>query len=379
MVLYAPEIGLCTAALCLAFVPKVHLISLICYTFCCYLIKVVRGKRNLHIDSGSVFVLFLFACFGFNAIKGGGENALFAFSAVAVYIMAANLLATEKLLKKCIQALCLGLGGVVAVYLFQLLVGAYNGVAVLDVLAGSCSVFENSGSLIIFCVTLLPFQFCKAGLSTPFSRPLCYILTAAIMCYSVYTGHVFYAVATAIAVTLFLSVNLRSVFIPLLLCVAVPLLTLYFSGISIDLGDMGIYNTVSGWVSAIKTSLQSPIFGLGMSAETLSVAAVADSHSMYFQTLVECGITGLVLLTLALVFSGQKLYTALPRVNKDGRRIAAAAGASSITAMLFGMGNNLWQESGVCVVLWLSLGMASAACHARLEEKREMDDELYGK
>ncbi|MBQ3195546.1 MAG: hypothetical protein IJB65_03670 [Clostridia bacterium] len=379
VVFYAPELGLCTAALCLPFLGRKYLVTLVCYTFGCYLIKVLRGKRNIHINASSIFVLFLLACFGFTAIKGGGLNAWFAFSATAVYIMAANMLATETLLKKCIQALCLGFSGVIVIFIFQLFTAAYVHAPLSKTLNESFAVFENSGQLIKYCLVLLPFRFCKSMRSVPFSRLICYVMAAGLMCYSVYTGHVFFAVATAIAVALYLTVSTRQVITPLLLCVGAPLLALYFSGISIDLGNMGAYNMISGWVNALKVSAGAPVLGLGMSAETLAVSALGDSCSMYLQILAECGIAGFLLLVFAVVFSTQRLYTTLPKVVTDGRRVAAAAGASAIIGLMLAAGNNLWQEDSVCTVLWLSLGIASAACRIRTAEKREMNDEFYRK
>ncbi|MBE6677602.1 MAG: hypothetical protein E7597_02275 [Ruminococcaceae bacterium] len=377
VVLSAPELGLCAAALCLPFIERRYLVALICYTFGCYLTKVLRGKRNLHLDTGNIFVLFLLACFGFAAVRGGGINALFAFSATALYIMAANLLITKNLLKKCVQSLCLGFSGVIVIFLFQLFLSAYNKTPFGASLTNSFSVFEESGNLIKYCLVLLPFRFCKSVRSAPFSKTACYLLAAGLMCYSVYTGHVFFAVATSITVALYLTVSNRQIFAPLFLCVGVPLLALYFSGVSVDLNNLGAYNMVSGWVSALKASTSYPVLGFGMSAETLATAGFGDSRSMYLQTLAECGLTGFILLILAIVFAAQRMYTALPKAPSSSRRIAAAAGASGIMGLLLGFGNNLWQEDSICLVLWLSLGIASAACHTRMAEKREMDNELY--
>ncbi len=377
IVLYAPELGLCAVALCLPFAGRNYLVALICYTFGCYLAKVLRGKRNLHLNTGNIFVLFLLACFGFAAVRGGGINALFAFSATALYIMASNLLVTKKLLKKCIQALCLGFSGVVLIFMFQLFTAAYNNMPFESSFKSAFSVFEESGGFIKYCLVLLPFRFCKAERSAPFSKTVCYLLAAGLMCYSVYTGHVFFAVATAVTVALYLTVSNRQIFAPLFLCVGVPLLALYFSGVSIDLNNLGAYNMVAGWVYALKASTSYPLFGFGMSAETLATAGFGDSRNMYLQTLAECGLTGFLLLMLALVFASQRMYTSLPKAGSSSRCIAAAAGASAIMSLVLGFGNNLWKEDGICLVLWLSLGIASAACHTRMAEKREMDNEFY--
>lgn len=374
---FSPELGLCVSAVSFPFIPKLYTVVLISFTFGCYVIKVLRGKRNFHVNAGSIFVLLLLICFGFAALKGGGLNAAFAFSMTALYILAANLLTTEKLMKKCIQALCLGLGGVVLVFVFEVFWGAYRELSLWDSLFGSTSVFGDSGTLIRYCIMLLPFQFCKTEHSVLISRPLCYVLTLACIGYAVFTGHVFLAMVAAMVITVYLAVVRREIFRPLLMGVGMPVLALYLCGIPITFGGLGVYNVVSGWSNAISVSSSYPMLGVGMSQSSLNLAGLENSCNMFLQTLTECGITGFLILLFAVVFSTQRLYSSLPKKGSEDRRIAAAAGACAIAGLVFAMGYNLWQNGTQCYMLWLSLGMASAACHTRIHEKGETNDELY--
>lgn len=378
VVLYSPEAGLCATALLFPFLSRPHTIALICYTFGCYVIKVLRGKRNLHINTGSVFVLMLLICYGFVALKGGGENGWFAFAMAAVYLLGANLPVTKKLMKKCVQALCLGLGCAVLGYIFEVLVAAYNEVGFMSALINSSSSFASSGELLKYCILLLPFLLCKSEKAMPFSRGVCYGFALACMSFAVVTEQVFLAVATSVSVTLYLAVTRRQIFRPLCIGVGLPLIGLYFWGVPITVKAMGLYRVVSCWVATVKTVSPYPFLGIGTSEGSAALAGLGDSRSMYLQTLAQLGIFGFLILCLAIFFSVQRLYTALPPKDSVERRIAAATGASVIVGLIFASGYNLWDNTALCLILWLSLGLASAACHTRTREKGETEDE-YGK
>ncbi len=375
LILYSPEIGVFTAALVFPFASGLHLTMLIGYTFACYLFKVLRGKRNLQINAGNIFVLILMLNYLFVGLKGGGKNAFFAFAMAAMYLLASNLLATEKLIKKCVQTLCLGLSGAVLVYLFQILQAAYADVPLTDALFGSTSVFENVDTLIKYSVFLLPYSLCKSERSSSLSKFLSYAFGIIITFYSILTDSAFYAILTVIVITVYFAVKRRQIFRPLFACAGIPLLGLYFSGISINIGTVGFYNIVTGWLSAIKISGAHPFLGVGTSEESLALAGLSDSSSMYLQTLTECGALGFALLCLAIVFAVQRIYTKLPTVNTEGRNVAAATGAATIAGLVFASFGNLWYTTPLCAIFWLSMGVASAACHVRINDKGDMEDE----
>lgn len=375
VVLHSPEAGLVSVIAAFPFCERYMLCTLISVAFASYLIKVLRGKRNLHLKTSNIFALMLGLCFLFELFGGGGKTAWFALCMTAAYLLAANLINTQKLLNKCANVFTVGLGVVVTVFAVQVFVDALNGAGWGYTLTHSCSVFASGKQLSCYLLLMLPFVYCKSGGRSFLSKAYSYALVIACIIYSVLNGDTVYAILTAIAATLFLAVKDRKIFRPFVMCFGVPVSGLYFAAVPISFGDMGFYETVSGWVAALRAALDNFITGTGMSALSVSLVFAGDSHSMFLQTFIECGAAGLLLLLLAVVFALQRVYARLGEVDSVNRNITAAAGASALIGLVIGMGTNLWADKDTCLIFWLCLGLAGAAFEIRKEKRRGNDDE----
>lgn len=374
LVFFSPELGLISAVAVFPFCGRRLICALITASLASYILKVLRGKRNLRLCSANVFVIILGLCFVFE-LSGGGENAWFAMSMTALYLLAANLLNTKRLIKKCANVLTVGLGVALAVYVAQVFIAALEGASWRYALITSRSVFTSGRELAYYMLLLLPFIFCKAGGTGAFSRLYGYLFTAAIIVYSVVNGYTVCAVLAAIAATLFLAVRGRRIFRPFAVCFGVPIGALYFAAVPISFGDMGFYDTLSGWLAALKAGSGSFFTGVGMSAQSVSLVLEGDSRSMFLQTFTECGFFGLLLLGLAVCFALQRCYCGLSKVGTENRNLAAAAGAVCAVGLMIGLCTNLWADTDMCFVFWLCLGMSGAAYELRKEERRGLDDE----
>lgn len=374
LVIYSPEFGLFGSALVFPFVSKRLFIALVGLTVLSYTIKVLRGKRNFKLSASNVFLLFLAICYLVSNIKGGGVGAGFAFSVVAFCILAANLCLTERLLRKIINTVVLGLGIVLVIFCYQMFNGSLEGGSISDFVLNAVSVFGGRDNFLEYFILVLPYLFCKAAKSSLPGSIACFLTATALLGYCVYAGRLSFAILTAATVALYLIISTRQIFIPLIACFGVPVGGMYFAAIPITFGTMGLYDMVSAWVATLDVCGAHPLLGVGMSGRSLQLAGLGDSRSMYFQTLAEGGALGFILLVLALFFTCQRLFATLPPAGSDGRRIGAATGASVLMGLIIAMGNNLWVEPGACAVLWLSLGLASAAYEVRKEDNRGMDD-----
>lgn len=374
LVFYSPELGLISAVAAFPFCGRRLLCALITAAFISYILKVLRGKRNLRLCCSNIFVVLLGICFAFET-SGGGENAWFSMSMAALYVLAANLLNTRKLLNKCANVLTVGLGVAMAVYVAQVFIASLNGASWRYALISSCSVFASGRQFSYYTLMLLPFIFCKAGGSSAFSKLYGYVFSAAIIVYSVMNGYTVCAVLAAVAATLFLAVRGRQMFRPFAICFGVPIGALYFAAVPISFGNMGFYDTLSGWLAALKAGGASFFTGAGMSAQSVELVLSGDSHSMYLQTFAECGAVGLILLLLAVCFALQRCYCALSKVGTENRNLAAAAGAVCMVGLLISLCTNLWADTNICFIFWLCLGLSGAAYEIRKEERRGLDDE----
>lgn len=374
LVFHSPEFGLLSVVLSFPLCQRRMLCTLISVAFASYIIKVLRGKRNLNMTTSNIFVLLLGLCFVFE-LFGGGEGAWFAACMAAAYLLAANLITTQKLLNKCANVFAIGLGVVVTVFAVQVFVAALNGASWSKTLTSSYSVFASGKQLSCYLLLMLPFVYCKANGRSLLSKVYSYGLVIVCIIYSVLNGDTVYAILTAVAATLFLAVKDRKIFRPFAMCFGVPVGGLYFADVPISFGDMGFYTTVSSWVAAFRAGLGNFITGTGMSDASVALVFQGDSHSMYLQTFIECGITGVLLLVLAIAFAFQRVYAQLSKVGSTNRNVTAAAGATAVIGVIIGMGTNLWADKDTCLIFWLCLGIACAAYEIRKEKRRGNDDE----
>lgn len=374
VVFHSPEMGLFSTALAFPFFDRGFVSALVFVSFISYIIKVLRGKRNLHFGASGVFVSLLGLMFLFNWLGGGGEKALFAFCMCALYILAANLLSTPKLLRKCVSALVSGFGICILVAAVQVFNSAWTGEGWRTAVEGSFSVFSDDSALAGYMILMLPFMFCKANRGGFLSKGLSYLLFVTCIAYSVFTGHTVFAVLAAVTVTVYLSISARRIFRPLVLCFGLPVGGLYFADVSISYSGMGLYDVMAGWTAAVAAATPHFFLGVGMTDASVALAFGGESNSMFLQTLVECGLAGLVLLTLALAFAMQRLYASLSKVGTENRVVTAAAGASVLAGFMLGCGIDLWAHTELCVAFWLCLGLAGATYRVRTEERRDTDE-----
>lgn len=374
VVFHSPEMGLVAVALVFPFAGSSIVSALTLASFISYLLKVLRGKRNFHPGASGTFVGILGFMFFFNWLNGGGEKALFALCMCMVYILAANLLTTPRLLRKCVSAFVTGFGICALVAAVQIFNSAWVGDSWVDAVKASLSVFEDSGTFAGYIILVLPFVFCKANRGRFASKAFCYLLFVGYIAYAVYLGHTFFAVLAAIGVTMHLAISARRIFRPLILCLGIPIAGLYFANVSITYSGMGLYGIMEGWTAAVSAATPHAVLGVGMSEASVGLAFSGDSNSMFLQIFIECGFMGMFLLILGIVFAMQRLYASLSKVGTGNRVITAAAGASALSALVLGCGINLWAHTELCVAFWLCLGLSSAAYRLRMEQRREADE-----
>lgn len=373
VVFHSPEVGLFAVAFTFPFMGRGYISALVIAAFFSYTVKVLRGKRNIHFGASGLFVGLLGACFFFSWLRGGGEGALFALCMCCLYFLAANLLSTPRLIKKCVSVAAAGFGVVVLVFAVQLLNGALRGDTVWTVINNRFSVFQSSTSLASYMVMLLPIVFCKVG-SGFMQRLFSYLIFVACIVYFVFTGHTALAVLAAATLTAYLAISARRVFRPLIMCFGIPVGGLYFAALPISFSGMGLYDVITGWGAAMQAATQHLLVGVGMSPASLGLVFDGDSSSMFFQLLLECGLTGGFLFVLAIVFANQRLYASLAEVGTPNRNVTAAAGAAAMAGLVLGCGTNMWANAEVCVIYWLCLGLADAAYRIRIDERRGMDE-----
>lgn len=375
--LYSPETGLFATAALFPMVQQWLLTTIVTTTLISYFIKVMRGKRNFHLGVPEAFVSILGLCFFFCFLKGGGERAWFALCMVSVYIMFSNLIITPALLLRCISALSLGIGIVCVTYTGGLVQGVLDGNSVAAVAKSITGVFTSSAAFSSYLVVMLPFVLCKVKSHSAAGRVVCYVLAQLCIMYAVLNGHIFLAILIAASLTLFFSVTERRLLEPIILYFGVPVMLLYFTNTAITLETFGTKEVISSWVKSASVGAQHFFFGAGMSEESIALAGVGDTRSMYLQTFTEGGICQALLLVFAVLFSCQRLYTHLGKTGDDNRRIAAALGAASVSAVVLSFGNNLWADSGACFLFWCCLGITSACYKTRMSTEGRMLDEEY--
>lgn len=102
LILYIPETGILGLIMLIPFVSSEKLCFLIGYTFLCYFLKYIRGKRTVKFEPLSAAVLvFALLLFGFGGIDGKGVFT------VAAFFLTVNLIKSKEWIDRCTSALAL--------------------------------------------------------------------------------------------------------------------------------------------------------------------------------------------------------------------------------------------------------------------------------
>ena len=225
-VMYSPESGLSLILLVFPFAPEKLLMFCASVMIFSYIMKVLRGKRNISFGYADIMIMLAGLCF--LIFCGSG----YAFIALAVYAVGVNTVRTKQILHRCINAVSFGFIIAASFGLAELFIETIGAYIDKDriVIHTVESFFENGSGFVIYAISAFPYFVSRARLYGSSRIPatfallllalVCYIdgiaaslpilIISLILYFVISTGRVFEGII-AIAASVFIMIN----FVPL--------------------------------------------------------------------------------------------------------------------------------------------------------------------
>ena len=390
-----PEVGILISLVFLPFIaliqyPTISLAFIIIITSISYLVKVIRGKRTIHIQIVDLVVVFFMVMLYFSGrITVGGINsyfsALVACCLLIGYFLIVNLIRTEKWMERCIYCIVFS-GTITAIigiiqYAFGFAVNDWLDTTLFSDINGRVTAtFDNPNYLAAYLAVVFPFTLyifhrssgIKAKLLTSISCVLVVLCT-------VFTWSRAAWLAMIIGVIVYLIIITRKSFKYILGALALtPLVSLFLPhsvinrflsiGNTADSSTLYRIYTWNGCVNMIKDYFWSGI-GYGQSAFGLiypfyafaGIESSVHSHNLYLQIIISMGIGGLICFAAVIFFYVQNClsYIKAP-FNENTSRVASASLIGVLAMLIIGTFDFVWYNNAVYFMFWcvLALGIA---------------------
>jgi len=420
LVLGKPEIGVLTLFFVMPFLPTMVLAALVIYIFFCFALKVLRGKRIIHLEPLDIMVMAfaVILCFGgiVSLSAGSLKPALLFVCFLAGYFEVTWLLRDRKWLNRCAAAAVLSASLVSLYGIFQYFTGtavmasAWVDSEMFSSIGGrAVGTLENPNMMGEYLILLLPLAAVMlVGFGEGLRRLPAFVCMGIMGCCLILTWSRGAWLGMLFAVVLFVFLwHRRAVWllfagvamIPVLPYVLPDTIIQRFTSIG-NLGDSSTSYRMHIWRASCNMLRDFGMTGIGIGENAwfqvypeyafMGVETAPHSHNLFLQIWLEMGICGLIVFLLILFLLCQSvfaMYRQLQQANhielpelhygdgdllsgtahnrmikktKTQLRLACAAPLSGIFAVLVqGMTDYAWYNYRVYLMFWLILGLAS--------------------
>ncbi len=375
---YKPEFGMCLFFFFLPFVSAQVTSIIVLFIFFCLILKLLRGKRSLHIDLLSLVALIFCAFIGIVLLSTNGQNAAPFFSVLSFFIIQ-NLSRRRKVFENLLSAFVAGqsLFSALRVLFFFLPDHLTNGA--LRTLEEA--IRSNASVALTICaaiVCLYPFLHDKRTGRILFTF---FCLAALLVDISLYSS-LAATVATAVATVLLLACSSRAMFFLLLALGAGALVALPFIEGQQSAVLINALASRTPSLFFVQSDLPQGAFSLGLGAfspadlEALGISIPAESLSFYSQLFLGVGIFGAILFFLTIFFAFQKSADYYVNATHNTARLLPVTPVFAILSLLlFGIAQNLLADARILTVMFSLVAVSSAATDTLSQE----DSALLGR
>ncbi|MBO5870077.1 MAG: hypothetical protein J6Q89_04940 [Clostridia bacterium] len=342
-ILHIPEFGILLSAAIFSFVSIYTVAFVVSVTFISFLIKCIRLKRNFGFGTADAVVLMLFAvtCVACVTTQGNvTHRELYVICFTSVYFLAKNLLCSEKLVYQTLNALCVGLTAVKALYIL----GDFTTLIPHDELRNGPFWLTKQtldGSMLAMAASvLLPFALSSLT-SADKRRPKRMFLVFAIVCAVLVDSPLFY-------VMLFASVFVFAA-------------TMYKAPVGATLGAVLVIPPVAVLASDYTAS---SAFGFGVKTvyDTESMSLVQEKFANFWSGIYRFGgVVAVCLFVIAMLLILQRIFgTIRDNAETKGSHIGGTVAASTIIALCCSFIFNPFDDLRMLMVMWFVIGFGSA-------------------
>ncbi|MBR6916859.1 MAG: O-antigen ligase family protein [Clostridia bacterium] len=419
VVFSSPEFGFALALFLIPFIRTEYLIALCAVTLASFLLKVVRGKRYITIETIDVSVIGFFLLFIFSSVSALTDESrkislTFALL-ILMYFAGANLLRNKKFIDAASSSFVYGMTA--AALIVALSKGAYYlGFADFTAVSG---IFEGSilgdriasadpSTFNMLLVAALPAALARFVSHGAPSRRIASAAAMIIMAFPLAEFRSAFALFSVVSAMILLLIIYSSKFILLPVCSAVVLGAASFvfpalsQRITTFLGNgLDSFSAVrsSAWKDAFDIISRSFAGGIGFGKEVFDAASAAHfqgasgashAYNTYLQIWIECGMIGFFLIVLFAWYLITSSFTAIDltdrakesysfgssmasRMSGNGtdtatsefsisHRMSIAASFCGVTGLLiYGAADHIFDDARVFLAFWMTAGITSAA------------------
>lgn len=405
LMLSRPEVGLYAVLIGVPFLPTMGLAGMIILVSVCFFLKYIRGKRSVEFHAVDLFVLLfgiVVLCGGIFSItpQGSVKPSLLYLCFLIFYFPAVNLIKSPEIILRsagCVMFSCVAVSlyGVAQNY-FGIGDTTWQDAEMFSAIEGRViSTFGNPNVLAEYLVLILPFfiafMFLKKGardkivfLSLTGVSFLCLIFTWS-------RGSWLSFAASVLILLVIMNKNFLMAYIGALFLVPFAPLVLPESIMSRiysigNLGDSSTSYRVSIWQASVNLIKDHFISGIGIGLEPFrlvypeyalaGIEGAPHSHSLYFQTMVEYGIVGMILFVLVIFLFAQLCFTAFSKSRLTAGKYLIGAGFCGIAAfMINGVSDYVWYNYRVYLMFWIIFSITAAVSKFCIKDASAMDAE----
>ena len=411
LVVVSPEIGVLLAIIILPFLtlfenPTVVLCGVILITAASYLLKLIRGKRVFKLELIDAFVLlFSVLVFLSSLFSAGGEvslnEALVTICLILGYFLMANLMRTEKWVKRCVVGL-IGSSAIVAFAgVAQYFLGEGNGnwldlSLFSDIKMRVTAFFDNPNVLATYLVIVFPFVLATFCLSRYTNEKILSAITViAFVACTVFTWSRGAWLAMMVSALVFFIIYKRKTFrIFGTLLILIPMLPIVLPSnvlqrlLSItNLSDSSIAYRIYTWKGSLEIIKDYWLGGIGFGNEAFrnvypkyayaGIEAAEHSHNLALQIILGTGVIGLVLIAAILFLASQKFFEYIRSPESNTSKIyVISAMASIVAAMVMGVFDYIWYNYRVFYIFWVVIAIGCAFVRVGNYENRRKQDAM---
>ena len=402
-VVVIPEIGVVAAFFALAFLPTMVLVAMVAFTFICYALKLVRGKRTFRFSliDASVLAFMAFMLMGGFASAGGSGSikpALVYCCFMMGYFLVVNLIRSEMWIKRSVYAIIFS-ASIVALYgiyenFFGSLKTTWQDTEMFEDISGRViSTFENPNVLGEYLVMVIPFILSAIIVSKRKSAKAAnlFFLAACCLCL-VYTWSRGAWLGIIFSLIIFLIVSTsKSIILGIIGVAALPFAPLVLPSSILNritsignVGDSSTLYRVHIWEGAMKLAQSFNLSGIGVGTEAFSkvypdyslsgIEKAPHAHNLFLQTWIEIGLPGLIVLIVTILIFIQCSFSFFKKSAggqmKTGKFLSLAGFCGIMGVLLQGFTDYIWYNYRVYLMFWLIIGLTVAIQNFSVEDSR---------
>lgn len=358
-----------------------------------YIIKYLRGKRNMRFGLISVFVT-LFGCFmllgGLFTVGGRASlrSAFMYFILIQAFNLIVNLLRTRDDCRHAIKVMAVSCVIAAAYGVLQYVLGLaeleWLDTEMFSNIEGrATSFFDNPNVLGCYLIMLIPLlnvmMIYLKGWRSRLLSALSLVLTALCLVWTWSRGA--WVGAIVAVVVFYLIFSYRSLAVLLAGGLCLPLVGALTPSTVMDrllsigsMSDSSTYFRVFTWrgVTAMLSKVWLSGIGVGQTAfeqiyplfAYAGIEATPHAHNLLMEVLTELGISGCVTLIVIIVLFAQACFTFIRSSTGEARMTVAAGLCGIIAALVMGLADNIWYNYRVFFAFWAIIALTVAYINA---------------